>query len=48
MECPASNGLINIYVTISDFQVVATIRIGANPCFVVNRCPLTAKIGQGH
>ena len=46
--CPAHNGFINIYVAIPDFQVEPAIRIGANPCLVVNSCPLTAKIRQGH
>jgi len=40
--------LIQVYITIPDFKVVATIRIGAYPGLVVNCCPLTAKIGQGH
>ena len=48
MECPAHNGFIYINITISDFQVVTAIRIGANPCFVVNGCPLVPKIRQGH
>ena len=45
---PAHDGLVNVNVAIPDFQVETTIRIGANPCLVVNRCPLTAKIRQGH
>ena len=48
MECPTYNGFINIDIAIPDFQVEAAIRIGANPRFVVNSCPLTAKIRQGH
>ena len=48
MECPAHNGFIYIDITIPDFQVVAAIRIGANPCFVVDGCPLVAEIRQGH
>jgi len=48
MECPAHNGFIYIDVTIPDFQVETTIRIGANPRFVVNGCPLITKIRQGH
>ena len=48
MKCPAHNGFVNIDITIPDFQVEAAIRIGANPGFVVNRRPLTAKIGQRH
>jgi hypothetical protein len=46
--CPADDGLVNVNITIPDFQVETTIRIGANPCLVVNGCPLTAKIRQGH
>jgi len=48
MGCPADNGFIYIHITIPDFQVKPAIRVGANPCFVVDSCPLTAKIGQGH
>jgi len=47
MRSPADDRFINIDIAIPDFQVIAAIRIGANPCFVVNRCPLTAKIRQG-
>jgi len=31
MERPAHNGFVNINITIPDFQVETTIRIGANP-----------------
>ena len=48
MERAAHNGFINIDVTIPDFQVEAAIRVGANPSFVMNSCPLTAKVRQGH
>ena len=44
MERSAHNGFIKVNITIPDFQVEATIRIGANPSFVVKGCPLTAKI----
>ena len=44
MERPAHNGFINIDITIPDFQVESTIRIGANPGFVMNGCPLATKI----
>ena len=44
MEFAAHNGFINIDVTIPDFQVEAAIRVGANPGFVVDSCPLTAKV----
>jgi hypothetical protein len=48
VECPTHNGFIYINITIPDFQVEAAIRISANPRFVVNSCPLTAKIRQGY
>ena len=48
MECPTHDGFINIDITVPDFQVKTTIRIGANPGLVVNSRPLTAKIRQGH
>ncbi len=48
MERAARNGFIDIDVTIPDFQVEVTVRVGANPGFIVNSCPLTAKIRQGH
>ena len=48
MQYSTHNGFINIDISIPDFQVETAIRIGANPCFVMNICPLAAKIGQGH
>ena len=48
MERSAHNGFINVDIAIPDFQVESTIRIGANPGFVVNSCPLATKIRQGH
>ena len=48
MSYPAHNGFVNINIPIPDFQVVAAIRVSANPGFVVNGCPLIAKIRQGH
>ena len=48
MKRPAHNRFVKINITVPDFQVEAAIRIGANPGFVVNNCPLTAKIRQGH
>jgi len=48
MECPAHNGFVDIDIAVPDFQVETTIRIGTNPCFVVDIRPLTAEIGQGH
>jgi len=48
MECPAHNGFVDIDIAIPDFQIETTIRIGANPCFIVNIRPLTAEIGKGH
>jgi hypothetical protein len=48
MECPTHNGFINIDIAIPDFQVETAVRIGADPCFIMNSCPLTAKVRQGH
>ncbi len=48
MQCSAHNGLIDIDIAIPDFQVEAAIRISANPCLVMNACPLAAEIGEGH
>ena len=48
MERSAHEGFINIDIPIPDFQVKATIRIGANPGFVMNSCPLATKIRQGY
>ncbi len=48
MQGSAHNGFVNIDVPVPDFQVEAAIGISANPCFVMNICPLAAEIGQGH
>ena len=48
VQCPTHNGFIKVDITIPDFQVKTAIRAGANPGLVVNSCPLTAKIRQGH
>ena len=48
MEYPTHNGFIDIDIAIPDFQVESAIRIGTNPCFVMDSCPLAAKIRQGH
>jgi hypothetical protein len=42
------NWLIQVYLAIPDFDIVAAIRIGAYPSLVVNCCPLATEIGQGH
>ena len=36
--------LINIYITVPDFQVKATLRVSADPSFVLNRSSLASKI----
>jgi len=48
VQCTTHNGLVKVNITIPDLQVEATFRIGANPSFILNRSPLTAKIGKGH
>jgi len=39
---------INVDITVPDFQVKATLRIGAYPGLVVNGRTLRAKIGKGY
>jgi len=46
MTGAAENWLVQIYVAIPDFQVKPAFRIGANPSFVMYRCPLASEIGQ--
>jgi hypothetical protein len=48
MQRPADDGFVYIDVTVPDFKVETAIRIGANPCLVMNGCPLRTKVGQGH
>jgi hypothetical protein len=48
MQRTAHNGLVEINITVPDFQIKAAFRIGANPGFIVNFSPLAAEIGKGH
>ncbi len=48
MGCSTHDGFVNIDIPIPDLQVEATIGVSANPGFVVDICPLIAKIRQGH
>lgn len=48
MERAAHDGFIKVNITVPDLKVKATIRISANPGFVVNSRPLAAEIRQGH
>ena len=48
MQGSTHNGLVNIDVPVPDFQIKATFRISADPCFVMNICSLATEIGQGH
>ncbi len=48
MKRPAHNGFVNINITVPDFQIEATVRIGADPRFVVDSRPLRAKVRQGY
>ena len=36
--------LVPVYFTIPDLQVEITIRVGADPRFVIDRCPLTTEL----
>ena len=38
------NGFIDVKVTVSDLDIETAIRIGANPCLIMDRCPLAAKV----
>jgi hypothetical protein len=48
MQRAAHNGLVDIDITVPDFEVKTAIRIGANPGFVLDSCPLAAKIRERH
>ena len=48
VETTTHDGLVNIDIPIPDFQVKTAIRVGADPGFVVNGCPLTAKVREGY
>ena len=48
MQCSVHYRFINVDITVPDFQVEATLRIGAYPGFVINGRPLGAKIRQGY
>jgi hypothetical protein len=45
---PVHYRFVDIYIAVPDFQVVAAIGIGTNPCFIENRCPLAPEIGKGY
>jgi hypothetical protein len=44
----AHDRFVDIDIPVPDFQVVAAIRVGTNPCLVKNRCPLASEIGKGY
>jgi hypothetical protein len=48
MQGATHYGFVDIDITVPDLQIVAAIRVGTNPCFVVNIRPLAAEIGQGY
>lgn len=48
MQCSVHYWFINVDITIPNFQVEATLRIGAYPCLIIDGRPLRTKIGQGH
>jgi len=45
---PIINRLINIYITVADFQIEPAIRISANPGLILNSGSLTTEIGKGN
>lgn len=48
MNGAARNRLVNVQVTVANLEVEATIRVGADPRLIVDRCPLAAEIRQRH
>jgi hypothetical protein len=44
MERAAHDRFVSIDVTVADFKVEAAIGIGADPGFILDRCPLAAEI----
>jgi hypothetical protein len=44
----AADGLVQVYVAVSDLDVKSTFRIYTNPGFVVHGRPLAPVVGQGH
>jgi hypothetical protein len=46
MKFATKNRLIKVYFAIPDLHIVSTIRTGTHPSLVVNRRPLTTKVGQ--
>jgi len=45
MKLTTKNGLVQVYFAIPDFDIVAAIRISADPGFVLNWCTLTTEVG---
>ena len=48
MKSSINNRLVNIYVTVPDFQIKTAIRIGANPSLILDGGPLAAEVGEGY
>jgi hypothetical protein len=48
MADPTQDWLIQIDIAIPDFEIVTTLRIRADPGFVIDSCTLAAKIRQRH
>jgi len=46
MAGTAEDRFVQVDIAIPDLQVEPAFRIGANPGFIMYRCPLAAKIGQ--
>jgi hypothetical protein len=44
----AQDRLVYINISVSDFKIIAAIRIGTNPGFIVYGRSLVAEIGKGH
>jgi hypothetical protein len=48
VERAAHDRFVSIDIAVPDFQVETAIGIGANPGFILDRCPLAAEIRKRH
>ena len=48
MKGPAHDRFIDVDITVPDLQVETAVRVGADPCFVMNTRSLATKIGKGN
>jgi hypothetical protein len=46
MHRTAAYRFVYVDISVSYLDIVSAIKIGADPCFIVDRCALRAKVGQ--